>query len=526
LSSNLLIFRWVENREFRQGFLGPNSLIQSGSMRLKVLVAFFLIFALLSLTLPRVQSGVFDPFHSKDEKAAMWKELWSSHSNTEYFSVGKYYDRSEMLMFVAGNQTGGRVLWDAEMHGNEDKGGEILFLLAQWLLESNDSAARSILEQNYVMFLPMVNNQVVRGNNDTAISSFGVDLNRNFEVGWQKSNPADDTYSGPNPLSEPETRVMRSIFAAYQPTFYVNLHCGAGPYAAFYKGGDVVLSENVKNRTAQICAEEGIAPYHTNSFGSNGYAIGDAAQLGVQSTWLIETVGEATAWRRLPENYDELVNTYYPKCRAIFVAMCELAAPTDQPAKVVFINQNPASNSVHSQNSVNVQATVTPGIAGIKSVTLHYISNGMDQAEVGMTKIADNVWEGTIPAFSPSTSIKYSIILEDDGGNIVSSEATVQSPTYTVLFDSQTSTPSPMRTVEPSPNPTLRPVQTVPPSSPTNDPTPLPTQDPTVAPLEKTDSSSNFQQIYLFIAVISVALVALSSFLFIRKQKRESLSVQ
>ena len=47
------------------------------------------------------------------------------------------------------------------------------------------------------MFLPMVNNQAVRGNNDTSVSAFGVDLNRNFEVGWQKSNPDDDTYSGP-----------------------------------------------------------------------------------------------------------------------------------------------------------------------------------------------------------------------------------------------------------------------------------------------------------------------------------------
>ena len=491
-------------------------------MRLKVLVAFFLVFALLSVMIPRVQSGVFDPFHTKDEKTAMWKELWSSHPGTEYFSVGKYYDGSEMLMFVAGNRTGGRVLWDAEMHGNEDKGGEILFLLAQWLLESNDSVARSILEQNYVMFLPMVNNQAVRGNNDTSISSFGVDLNRNFEVGWQKSNPADDTYSGPNPLSEPETRVMRSIFAAYQPTFYVNLHCGAGPYAAFYKGGDVDLSESVKNRTSQICEESGIVPYRTSSFGSNGYSIGDAAQLGVQSTWLIETVGEATAWRHLPENYDELVNTYYPKCRAIFVAMCELASPTDQAAKVVFINQNPASNLVRSQNNVAVQATVTPSATGIKSVTLHYASNGVDQAEVGMMKIGENVWEGSIPAFSQSTSVKYSIIVEDNGGNIVSSEATIESPSYTVLFDPQTPTPSPVRTVEPSPIPTLRPVQTAPPSSPTNDPTSPPKQEPTSAPLEKTDSSYSLQQIYPVIAVISVALVALSSFLFIRKQKRKA----
>jgi hypothetical protein len=497
-------------------------------MRLKVIVAFFLISALLAIAIPRAQSGVFDPFHTKEEKTAMWKELWSSHPNfTEAFPVGKYYDGTEMLMFVAGNQTGGRVLWDAEMHGNEDKGGELLFLLAQWLLESNDSVARSILAGNYVMFLPMVNNQAVRGNNDLSISAFGVDLNRNFESGWQKSNPADDTYSGPNPLSEPETRVMRNVFASYQPTFYVNLHCGAGPYAAFYNGGNTILSESVKNRTAQVCKEWGITPYRTVSFGSNGYAIGDAAQLGVQSSWLIETVGEATAWRHLPENYDELVNIYFPKCRAIFTAMCELSSPTDKPAQVVFINQNPASNLVHSQNSVTVQATVTPSITGIKSVSLQYTTDAMVQAEVGMTKISDSVWAGSIPAFSQSTSITYSIRVEEGSGNIVNS-ATVENPSYTVLFDPQTSTPSPIYTVEPSAMPTSRPlttlspIQTAYPSPSTNASAAPSQQKPTSAPLEKTDSAFNFLQIYPVIAVIIVAMIAITSFLIVRKHKLKS----
>ena len=207
--------------------------------------------------------------------------------------------------------------------------------------------------------------------------------------------------------------------------------------------------------------------------------------------------------------------------------MCELAAPMDQPSRVVFINQNPASNLVRSQNSVMVQATVTPSVAGIKSVTLQYVSNAMAHAEVGMTKIGDSVWAGSIPAFSPSTSVTYSIIIEDNGGNIVSSEATVQNPSYKVLFDSQTPTPSPIRTVEPSPLPTSRPVQTVPASSPINVPTPTFQQEPTATPPEKTDSSSNLQQIYLFIAVISVVLVAFSLFSYrVRKQKRKRLSVQ
>ena len=328
-------------------------------MHLKTLTVCFLIMALLAVNIPSGECDIYDPFHTKQEKTDMWKTLWSSYPNTEYFPVGNYYNGEEMLMFAAGNITGGKVLWDAEMHGNEDKGAEILYLIAQWLLETNSSQTQKILQENYVMFIPMVNNQIGRGNGDTSISEFGVDLNRNFQTGWQKSDPADDTYSGPNPLSEPETNVIREVFLSYQPLFYVNLHCGAGPYSSYYNFGNTALSINAKNRAEQIAGEMGITPYRTISFGSNGYAIGDASELGVQSTWLIETVGSSTAWKHLPQHYDELVDTYYPKCLAIFIAMCELSSPLYQPPKEN-VNQNPSQNHLPTKDSTSVKPTPKP----------------------------------------------------------------------------------------------------------------------------------------------------------------------
>jgi len=472
-------------------------------MNIKARTAFFLVLTLLSVTLLQSRSGVFDPFHTKEEKTAMWEKLWDSHANTEYFSVGKSYDGSDILLFVAGNQAGGRVLWDSEIHGNEDKGSEILFLLAKWLLESNTSQANKILEQNYVMFIPMVNNQNVRGNGDTEISAYGVDLNRNFETGWRKSSPSDDTYSGPDPISEPETRVMRNIFSTYQPTFYVNLHCGAGPYASFYNGSNFSLSENLKNTTNQICEELGITPYRTISFDSNGYAIGDAVLLGVQSAWLIETVGEETAWRHLPENYDEIVDTYFPKCLVIFRAMCELSPPpSDQPAKILFINQTPSPNAVHSQNSVTVQATITPSRAGTKNVNLFYTIDSMNQFQINMTRISNSVWTGSIPSFSQATSITYFVTVEDNAGNIMKSGTADNLPSYTVLHDPQTPIPAQMHTAQPIYSPA--------PSSSTNNPTSSPSQESMPTPEAKPEKLLALEPIYLTIATLSIAMVTLT----------------
>ena len=484
-------------------------------MKTKTVTLFFLILTLLSITLPQTQSGIFDPFHTKEEKTAMWEQLWDSHTNTEYFSAGKSYNGKDILLFTAGNQSGGRVLWDSEIHGNEDKGSEILFLIAKWLLESNTAQANKILEKNYVMFIPMVNNQNVRGNGDTEISSYGVDLNRNFETGWRKNSPSDDTYSGPNPLSEPETRVMRNIFSTYQPTFYANLHCGAGPYASFYTGSNLTLSENLKNVTTQISAELGITPYRTISFDSNGYAIGDAVSLGVQSAWLIETVGEETAWRHLPEHYDELVNTYFPKCLAIFIAMNELSPPqVEQPIKILSITQTPATNEVHSQNSVTVQATIIPNKSGTKSVTLFYTINS-NQFHVNMTKISNTVWTGSIPSFPQATSITYFLTVEDNAENIMKPEST-ENPSYTVLSDPQTPTPT---TPIPTQIPTAKPTYTPTPSSPSNNQTTSPSQEPLPTPEAKPEKKLILEPIYPIIAALSIAALTLTTLLAIRKNR-------
>ena len=44
---------------------------------------------LFALLIGPVQSGIWDPFHTKNEKIALWKELWDTTSNTEYKSIGK-----------------------------------------------------------------------------------------------------------------------------------------------------------------------------------------------------------------------------------------------------------------------------------------------------------------------------------------------------------------------------------------------------------------------------------------------------
>ncbi|GBF92370.1 hypothetical protein Rsub_05572 [Raphidocelis subcapitata] len=53
-----------------------------------------------------------------------------------------------------------------------------------------------------------------------------VDLNRNWPFAWQHGSPSSDTYGGPSPLSEPQTRLLRAEMDAAPLAGYVNVHSG------------------------------------------------------------------------------------------------------------------------------------------------------------------------------------------------------------------------------------------------------------------------------------------------------------
>lgn len=71
-------------------------------------------------------------------------------------------------------------------------------------------------------------------NGDGRITSGdGVDPNRNFAYKWgydeegSSSNPASETYRGPSPQSEPETKAMDGLVKKIKPVYMINYHSAA-----------------------------------------------------------------------------------------------------------------------------------------------------------------------------------------------------------------------------------------------------------------------------------------------------------
>jgi len=138
-------------------------------------------------------------------------------------------------------------LYMALMHAREPAAMMSVVHFAETLLAGygSDPDATWLLDHREIWILPVLNadgyaynearqpggggmwRKNRRNNGD---GTFGVDPNRNFSYMWgfddNGSSPdtSSDTYRGPWPMSEPETRALRDFAAARAPTISVNTH--------------------------------------------------------------------------------------------------------------------------------------------------------------------------------------------------------------------------------------------------------------------------------------------------------------
>ncbi|MDB2405485.1 M14 family zinc carboxypeptidase [Arcobacteraceae bacterium] len=145
-------------------------------------------------------------------------------------SIGKTWeDRDIMLATISLNVENAdlkpAMLYTGTVHAREWIGNELAVSFIDYLLSNYSSNPKVLktLTKNTLYIVPCLNpdgfeysrahfsfwRKNRRNNGD---GTFGVDLNRNFSIGYQKSkDTASNVYSGPNPFSEPETLAMKNF---------------------------------------------------------------------------------------------------------------------------------------------------------------------------------------------------------------------------------------------------------------------------------------------------------------------------
>ena len=285
-------------------------------------------------------------FHTHNSLINMFKTLFDQYPGyASYESIGKTYEGRDIVLFKIGNPNGGKVLWDGAVHGWEDVGSEVEYLISKWLLENGttgiDPTAQRIIQQNLILFVPVINmDSYERQNRNFTSCSYGVDLNRNFVYGWNAASCGNMNYPGPSSASEKETQAMRSVFQTYKPNFYLNTHYGGGQYMS--SAGSTSVETQLIQSIRQISTQRGVTPYTMSTGGSGGagQAYSDAKQLGALSSWFIEInndnyylngtsrTSSCPCYGHTCDTYQDVVNAAYPRMLPIFIAMANASAVT------------------------------------------------------------------------------------------------------------------------------------------------------------------------------------------------------
>jgi hypothetical protein len=145
-------------------------------------------------------------------------------------SIGKTHEDRDIIAVsitnhVKEHKNKPALLYTGTIHAREWIGIELALAFAKYILEhiDYDPQLNKILDKTTLYMVPCANpdgfeysrnhfafwRKNRRRNED---GSFGVDLNRNFEVGFEQNNTmSSNVYSGLHPFSEPETQALRDF---------------------------------------------------------------------------------------------------------------------------------------------------------------------------------------------------------------------------------------------------------------------------------------------------------------------------
>ncbi|KAK0408530.1 hypothetical protein QR680_004009 [Steinernema hermaphroditum] len=181
-----------------------------------------------------------DEFHNLREIQEYVKSVASTYETASTFNIGKSYQKRDMLGVKIGNK--GTNKKSAFIHGcihaREWLGCATMVYIINELTQ-NANQYQDILNSLDIYILPVANpdgysftwtdNRMWRKTRTGPRQGcYGVDPNRNFNFKWETSgfstDPCSETYAGPSPFSEIESKHIGDFLKAQKPVVYFDIH--------------------------------------------------------------------------------------------------------------------------------------------------------------------------------------------------------------------------------------------------------------------------------------------------------------
>jgi len=175
-------------------------------------------------------------YRSYDESTEIFKQFQEKYPN--YFkmeSIGKTWEKRDINLITISSDiksadNNPALFFTGTIHAREWVGHELGIEFATYILDNleTDPTLQSYLKNITIYMVPCANPDGYEYSRNhfsfwrknrrvNADGSYGVDLNRNFPIGYVKSTATtSNVYGGPEPFSEPETRALRDFVEAHE----------------------------------------------------------------------------------------------------------------------------------------------------------------------------------------------------------------------------------------------------------------------------------------------------------------------
>ncbi len=202
-------------------------------------------------------------YKSYEQTCSFLKECVQNYPNLiKIESIGKSWEGREILLAtitigVENADLKSALLYTGTIHAREWIGNELSIAFIEYILKNHQSDPKiaAALTKNTLYMVPCLNPDGFeysrthfsfwrKNRRDNKDGTFGVDLNRNFSVGFTKiKDTSSNVYGGPEPFSEPETRAIKE---------FVDAHPNITMALDYHSQGNVFFPAHKFNHEAEI----------------------------------------------------------------------------------------------------------------------------------------------------------------------------------------------------------------------------------------------------------------------------------
>ena len=258
-----------------------------------------------------------------DEFVAAMHELAAQHPSLTVKAEGPCSDGRQMYTFNIGDPAKPTMYFGGSIHGWEWENSYGLMRLAELLAENPRIEG---LDTTKLHFKIMPVQNPWGHDHFTRQNARGVDLNRNFDAGWEDlatpqdiAMPWDYNYKGARPASERETQIIQGIVDRHHPMCVIDFHTADYVMLRAHRDNEAMVKaihEDIKTRLKDrfVTQKPYNGPYQqvnmdniTEPKAPNPYLIDYAAKRGAPAAFLIEMSGNRDDVHALVMNVDTVV---------------------------------------------------------------------------------------------------------------------------------------------------------------------------------------------------------------------------